>query len=231
MSGIIKICGLSTPETVRAAVDAGADWIGFVFHAKSPRSVDWDRAHALAQIAGKAVRKVALMVEPDDQAAETWAECIAPDFLQLHGPASATAATPLTETPQRVADLRRHHETKIIKAIGVSAPDDLSVIAPYAAVADHILLDAKPPKGAAYPGGHGQPFDWSILAALPRTQPFILSGGLTPDNVAGAIHAVRGMGLNLTGVDVSSGVESAPGVKDAQKIQNFVAAARAAFGK
>ena len=202
-------------------------WWGLCFTPKA-RAIWIGRPPIISHPVCKAgARKVALLVEPDDAAAEAWAECIGADSLQLHGPVQSV--TPLAETPARVAQIRTHHGVPVMKAIGVSEAADLAAIPAYAAVADHILLDAKPPPGAAYPGGHGQPFDWAILKALPASQPFILSGGLTPENVAGAIRAVRGMGLSLAGVDVSSGVESAPGVKDGQKIQTFVANARRAF--
>ena len=218
MTFAVKICGLSTPETLDAALQAGADTIGFVFHPRSPRNVGLEQAASLvARTAGHA-RTVALIVDmPPDQARALCAS-VRPDLLQLHG----------RETPQDVAHMRAATGLKIIKAVGVAGPEDMAAIAAYRDVADHILIDAKPPKGAAYPGGHGQPFDWAILAALDPGLGFMLSGGLTPETVAGAIAQVRSLGVRLSGVDVSSGVESAPGVKDVARIRAFVAAARSA---
>lgn len=218
MSGIVKICGLSTPETLRIAVDAGADWIGFNFHPRSPRHVTPDRAATLAEPVRGRAKIAALLVDPDDATLSTVIAALRPDIIQLHG----------QETPQRCAAIRASTGVAVMKVLGVSHAADLAAIADYAA-ADHILLDAKPPKDAAYPGGHGQPFDWSILRALPQDVPFLLAGGLTPENVGDAIRSVRVMGLALAGVDVASGVESAPGVKDGEKIRRFVARARRAF--
>lgn len=222
----IKICGISTPETVDAVVAAGADLIGFVFHPKSPRFVSAAAAALLMRRARyvkptgnpAAVRIVALMVDPDQPALDAMACDLAPDVIQLHG----------TESPAFVAAALRDPGLPVLKAIGVAAGDDLAPAAAFAATGATLLIDAKPPRDAAYPGGHGRPFDWSILRALDPATPFLLSGGLTPENVGGAIQTVRGFGLNLVGVDVSSGVESAPGVKDVAKIRAFVAAARAA---
>lgn len=211
---LVKICGLSTPETVAVAVEAGADLIGFNFFPKSPRYVTPERA---AELTVDVPTSVGLLVDPDDALVERVHATLAPSILQLHG----------QEPPERVAALRKTYGP-VMKVLGVSHKDDLAQVPAYHAVADYLLLDAKPPKGAAYPGGHGQPFDWSILKALAPTVPFFLAGGLVPENVGEAIRIVRGMGLNLIGVDVASGVESAPGVKDEAKIRAFVAAARAA---
>ena len=218
MTFAVKICGLSTPQTLDAALDAGADLVGFVFHPKSPRNVARDLAASLVGRTARRARTVPLIVDMTPE--EVRALCIAvrPDLLQLHG----------RETPADVAAMRAATGLPVIKAVGVANAQDLAAITPYRAVADHILIDAKPPKDAAYPGGHGRPFDWSILATLDPGLAFMLSGGLTPDNVAEAIAGCRRLGCNLAGVDVSSGVESAPGVKDVARIGAFVAAARSA---
>lgn len=215
---LIKICGLSTPETLDAALEAGADLVGFVFHPKSPRYVTPAIATPLARRARGHAKIVALIVDPDQSMLDDIACDLAPDMIQLHG----------QESSARVAEIGRNTGLPILKAIGVSSAADLAHVPAYAAVCDHLLIDAKPPKNAAYPGGHGMPFDWSILAALDPKIPFLLSGGLTPENVGEAIRTVRGLGVNLVGVDVSSGVERAPGQKDIAKIRAFVAAARAA---
>lgn len=220
MTLLIKICGLSTPETLDVALDAGADMIGLNFHPRSPRYVTPEQAAALALRARGQTRIVALVVDAPDSLLTAIRGAVGPDLWQLHG----------SEPPDRVASVRASQAGLAMKAIGVSDAADLAAITGYAAAADHILLDAKPPKDALYPGGHGRTFDWAILRALDPAQPFILSGGLTPENVGEAIRAIRGMGLNLAGVDVSSGVESAPGRKDAGRIRAFIAAARAAEG-
>jgi phosphoribosylanthranilate isomerase len=213
---LIKICGLSTSRTLESAIAAGADMAGFVFHPKSPRFVSIAHAALLAsQVRGKA-RIVALIVDQDEAAIQALVNDVRPDMLQLHG----------SETPATVAATAKNTGVALMKAIGVSGNEDLAAIAPYRQVADMILLDAKPPKDAAYPGGHGKIFDWNILRDLDPALPFLLSGGLTPENVAEAITTVRGLGVNLIGVDVSSGVESAPGVKDVLKIRDFIQAAR-----
>ena len=209
----VKICGLSTPRTLAAALDAGADMIGLVFHPRSPRFVALPEAAELAAMARGRAAIVALLVDPDDAAVADLVARVRPDWLQLHG----------GEAPARVAAIRAATGRPVIKAVGVAAAEDLAAISPYRAVADLILLDAKPPKDAAYPGGHGRPFDWRILAGLDPALRFMLSGGLDPETVGAAIRTVR-----PAGVDVSSGVESAPGLKDSDKITAFVAAARAA---
>jgi phosphoribosylanthranilate isomerase len=213
-SPLIKICGLSTPETLDAALQAGADMVAFNRFAKSPRYVDLDRGRALsAQARGRALR-VVLVVDADDAALAEVVEAFDPDLLQLHG----------SETPDRVAAIRARFGRPVIKAVGIAEAADLAQLAAHAG-SDHLLVDAKPPRRAdALPGGNGVAFDWRLLAGLDPGLRFMLSGGLNPDNVATAI--------GLTGaraVDVSSGVESRPGEKDPARIEAFVKAARAAF--
>jgi phosphoribosylanthranilate isomerase len=218
MSLLIKICGLKTEESITAAIEAGADMLGFVFHPKSPRYVTPERAAMLALLARGRTTITALVVDAGDATLSDLLSILSPDLWQFHG----------QEPYERIRDVRAIYGLPVMKAVGVAEAGDLAAVSAYARVADRILLDAKPPKDAAYPGGHGQVFDWSILAGLPRDLPFLLSGGLTPDNVDAAIRTIRGMGLNLAGIDVSSGVESAPGVKDLGKIRAFIAAAREA---
>lgn len=218
MSLLVKICGLKTEETVRTAVEAGADMLGLNFHPKSPRFVTPERAAELARQARGRSMIVALAVDPSDATLSELLSVLSPDLWQFHG----------QETFERVRDARAIFGLPVMKAVGVAEATDLRSVAGFSHVSDRILLDAKPPKDAAYPGGHGRVFDWSILAALPPALPFMVSGGLTPENVGNAIRTIRAMGLNLAGVDVSSGVESAPGVKDEAKIKAFIAAAREA---
>ncbi|RFB79014.1 phosphoribosylanthranilate isomerase [Methylovirgula sp. 4M-Z18] len=211
MSMLIKICGLSTEETLEAALQAGADMIGFNFVAKSPRYISLETARRLgAKVRGRA-RKAALLVDADDAAIGATIDALGADILQLHG----------KETPERVRAVASRFGLPVMKAVGVATRDDVRAIAGYRGMADHILIDAKPPKDAAYPGGHGKVFDWTILEALDPGLSFMLSGGLSPANVAEAIKRVRPWA-----VDVSSGVESVPGVKDVAKIRAFIAAAR-----
>jgi phosphoribosylanthranilate isomerase len=212
----IKICGLSTPETMRAALDAGADMIGLNFHPLSPRFVDLEKAATLAALARGRALVVALAVDPTDEALHAILSRVSADMVQLHG----------AETPERVGEVRRRFGLPVLKAIGVGSEADLALVRAHHGVADRLLLDAKPPKDAAYPGGHGRTFDWTLLATLGPDAPFMLSGGLASGNVRAAVAAVRAMGLKLEGVDVSSGVESAPGVKDESKMRDFIAAAR-----
>ncbi|MFJ5369430.1 phosphoribosylanthranilate isomerase [Bosea sp. CER48] len=210
---LIKICGLSTPETLHVALDSGADMVGFVFHPKSPRFITPERAGELAAIARGKAEITALIVDWDERQASELVAALKPDWLQLHG----------RETPGQTAALRRAAGRPVMKALGVATADDLKSVDAYRDVADRILLDAKPPKDAAYPGGHGRPFDWTLLAELDPGFPFMLGGGLDPANVAEAIRLAR-----PAGVDVSSGVESAPGIKDPARIVEFIAAARKA---
>jgi phosphoribosylanthranilate isomerase len=212
----IKICGLSTPETMRAALEAGADMVGLVFHPRSPRYVKPEAARALADLARGRATITALLVDPDDALLDTVLRAVKPELLQLHG----------CETPERVSAIKRLAGLPAMKALGISTAADLAQLAPYQGVADRVLLDAKPPKDAAYPGGHGKPFDWGVLDALDPALPFVLSGGLTPANVAHAIARVRQGGARLEGVDVSSGVERTPGIKDEAAIRAFVQAVR-----
>ena len=208
----IKICGLSTPQTLEAAIAAGADLAGFVFFPPSPRNIDLDRARELGAVAAGRIRKVALTVDADDAFIASIIEALKPDLLQLHG----------RETPQRVAAVRATFGLPVMKAIGVSTQADLAAVAAYEPVVDRILFDAKPPKGAVLPGGNGNAFDWTILRDAVVRKPWMLSGGLDASNVAQALQI-----SGATAVDVSSGVESVPGVKDPQRIGQFIAAVRA----
>ncbi|MBD3764835.1 MAG: phosphoribosylanthranilate isomerase [Rhodobacterales bacterium] len=207
----VKICGLRSPADVRAVAEAGAAYAGFVFFPKSPRHVTLDQARALALAAPPGLAKVALTVDADDATLDAIVAAVPLDILQLHG----------HETPARVAELRARHGLPVMKAMGVAEPADLAAITDMSLVADQILIDAKPPRGADLPGGNGLAFDWRLLVGRTWLRPWMLAGGLTPDNVAQAVR--------LTGarqVDVSSGVESASGVKDPARIAAFVAAAQ-----
>jgi phosphoribosylanthranilate isomerase len=214
-AGLVKICGLKTPETLDAALAAGADMVGLVHFPRSPRHLDVAAAADLAERARGRATIVALVVDADDDLLAALAERVRPDLFQLHG----------KEPPERVAAIRERFGTPVMKAIGIAEEADLARVPPYAAVCDRLLFDAKPPKTAdALPGGNGLSFDWRLVAALDPGRPAMLSGGLTPDIVGAAIAATR-----MRAVDVSSGVESAPGVKDPIAIAAFVAAARAAW--
>ena len=209
----VKICGLRTVADVMAAADAGASYVGFVLFPKSPRNVTIDEAAALAIEVPMGVAKVALVVNADDAFLDALTAKVPLDMLQLHG----------SETPARVAEVKARYSLPVMKAIGISTAADLEKIDTYAAVADQLLIDAKPPKDANLPGGNGNAFDWQLLAGRKYwTKPWMLVGGLTMDNVASAIATT-----GATQVDLSSGVESAPGVKDPALIHAFIAAARA----
>lgn len=210
---IVKICGINDLPAMDAALDAGADMIGLVFFPASPRHVPLSEAKALAERARGKAKIVALTVDADDRLLEEIQQTCVPDFHQLHG----------SETVARIRELRTRFGKQIIKAIPVSAKEDLAQVAAYESEADWILFDAKAPKGATRPGGHGQTFDWSLLKSIRRKRPVMLSGGINPENVALAIETVR-----PDAVDVSSGVESAPGTKDREKIFAFIRAARSA---
>jgi len=212
MSLTVKICGLSTPETLDAALQAGADMVGFVFFPASPRHISLETARELGrQAKGRAI-KVALTVDADDTTLANIVETLRPDILQLHG----------KESVARLRDIRQAVGIQLMKVLAVETPADLAPLAGYAAVADRILFDARAPKDATRPGGLGAVFDWHLLENLDLKLPFMVSGGLTADNVAEAIRVTR-----AGGVDVSSGVERAPGVKDPEMIRAFIRAARA----
>ena len=207
----VKICGLRDAAMLDAAVQAGAAYVGLVFFEKSPRNVTLAQAAALAAMVPAGVAKVALVVDADDAQLDALLAQVPVDILQLHG----------AETPARVTEVKARYGLPVMKAVGVAGPDDLAALDIYAQVADQLLVDAKPPKGADLPGGNGLSFDWRLIAGRRWSVPWMLAGGLTPANVAQAV-ALTGAGQ----VDVSSGVESAPGVKDAALIAAFCAALR-----
>ena len=212
MSLIVKICGLSTPATLDVALEAGADMVGFVFFPPSPRHIDLDTARALGkQARGRAV-KVALSVDADDALLANSIDALQPQLLQLHG----------QETVARIRDIKQKFGLPVMKALPVEARADLATLPGYAAVCDRILFDAKPPKDATRPGGLGAAFDWHLLEGLNLQLPFMVSGGLDAGNVAEALRVTR-----AGGVDISSGVERAPGIKDPDMIRAFIRAARA----
>lgn len=213
MSLIVKICGLSEPETLAAALDAGADMVGLVFFDPSPRNVDLAKAAELAKLARGRAEIAALTVDADAKLLEAIVQGVNPDWLQLHG----------KESPDAVAAIKQTYDARVIKALPVAVRADLDAIADYADVADRLLFDARAPKDATRPGGLGVPFDWQLLENLGLKTPFLLSGGLNGSNVAEAIRIT-----NPHGVDVSSGVERALGVKDAELIRAFIRAAREA---
>ena len=215
MDSLIKICGLSTPETLDVALGAGADMVGFVRFPKSPRHVSLDLGHRLSLQARGRAQRVVLLVNPEDEAIAQAIEAINPDLIQLHG----------SESLERVAEIRSMVKRPVMKAFGIAEASDLQALGPYASGVDHILLDAEPPRVAnALPGGNGIAFDWRLLNGLDPGLFFMLSGGLNPDNVAEAIRLTK-----TQAVDVSSGVESGPGLKDPARIEAFIRAARTAF--
>jgi phosphoribosylanthranilate isomerase len=216
MTPVVKICGLSTAATLDAALEACADMVGFVFFPKSPRHIDWATARALGRRVEGRAKVAALSVDADDETIERIVDALSPDLMQLHG----------GETPARVKRIGELCARPTMKAIGVATGADLAAAEAYEGVADTLLIDAKPPKDAALPGGNGRPFDWSLTRGFHFPGPWLLSGGLDPETVAAAITL-----SGARGVDVSSGVESAPGVKDPAKIRAFVAAARRAFAR
>jgi phosphoribosylanthranilate isomerase len=211
MSLLVKICGLSTRETLEVALDAGADMVGFVFFPPSPRHLALEIARDLGKQAKRRAIKVALTVDADDSTLSNIVETLQPDILQLHG----------TETVARLRDIKQKFGLEVMKAIAVESAADLASLPGYAAVADRILFDARPPKGATRPGGLGAVFDWHLLENLDLKLPFMVSGGLNADNVAQALRVTR-----AGRVDVSSGVEREPGVKDGEMIRAFIRAAR-----
>ena len=208
----VKICGLATVDDVRACADAGANYIGLVFFEKSPRNITIPAARELALAAPLGLAKVALVVNPSDAELDAITGTVPLDMLQLHG----------RETPERVAEVKARYGLPVMKAVGIADRDDLPKLESYFGVADQILVDAKPPKGGALPGGNGLSFDWRLIAARRWPCPWMLAGGLTAENVA---EAVKMTGAKQ--VDVSSGVEDAPGQKNAKLIQKFVQSSRA----
>lgn len=213
MTVAVKICGLSTAETLATALDAGADYVGFVFFPKSPRNVTVEQAAALADQARGRAKIVALTVDASDALLQDIAAAVKPDLIQAHG----------AETPERIAAIKALTGIPVMKALKVGGPEDVAAGRAYAAVADLLLFDAKAPAALkdALPGGNGVSFDWSLLADGQGGHRFMLSGGLNPGNVA---EAIRQTGARL--VDVSSGVESSPGIKDQGLIRKFIEAVR-----
>lgn len=208
----VKICGLRTASDVTAAAKAGATYVGFNFFPKSPRYVSFEQARSLAVDVPVGVAKVGLVVDADDALLDALTASVPLDMLQLHG----------HETPERVAEIRARYGLPVMKVLGVSGPADLGAIDSYSAVADQLMLDAKPPKNAILPGGNGVSFDWSLLSGRKYwTKPWMLAGGLNADNVADAIAQTGALQ-----VDVASGVETAPGVKDPDLMAAFCQAAR-----
>jgi phosphoribosylanthranilate isomerase len=213
MSLQIKICGLKSPEPLEVALESGADLVGFVFFPPSPRHLGFEAARRLSsQVAGRA-GKVALSVDANDEMLHSIVDALKPDWLQLHG----------SETPERVAVVRSRFGLPVIKVLPIAQRDDLSPIRMYAKVADRLMFDARPAPDATRPGGLGKTFDWTLLKGVDPATNFMLSGGLDASNVAEALAVT-----NARGVDVSSGVEHAPGQKDPDKIREFIRAARAA---
>lgn len=209
MSVRVKFCGLTDPADIPPALLAGASYLGFVFFPKSPRHLGLDLAAEMAATVPHGIVKVALLVDPDDATLAAISSRVPLDMIQLHG----------RETPERVAAVRAATGLPVMKAVGVATADDLNTIAGYEAVADQILLDAKPAPDADLPGGNGLAFDWSLVAGRVWRKPWMLAGGLTPANVAEAVRLT-----GATQVDVSSGVERAPGEKDGKRMQAFAAA-------
>jgi len=207
----VKICGLSEPESLAAAIDAGARYVGFVFFKKSPRNISIDVAAELAVTVPAGVCKVALVVDATNAELDAITKAVPLDMLQLHG----------EETPERVTEIKERYGLPVMKVVGVADAADLDVLDAYGRVCDQILVDAKPPKNAELPGGNGLTFDWRLIAGRRWATPWMLAGGLTSQNVAEAIKLT-----GATQVDVSSGVEKAPGVKDNTKIVAFITAAQ-----
>jgi phosphoribosylanthranilate isomerase len=213
MSVWIKICGLKTPAALDAALDGGADLVGFVFFPPSPRHIGFEAARTLGERVRNRARKVAVSVDANDDLLKSCITALKPDLLQLHG----------RETPERVAVIRSRFGLPVIKALPITERADLSSVHLYAKVADLLMFDARAPREATRPGGLGKAFDWHLLEGLTPQVPFLLSGGLDARNVGEALRITRPDGL-----DVSSGVENAPGEKDVEKIRAFIRAAREA---
>jgi phosphoribosylanthranilate isomerase len=212
----VKICGLKTEDAVAAALDSGASHLGFIFFPKSPRNVAVADAARLREPARGRAIAVAVSVDADDGTLDRIVEGMRPDMLQLHG----------HESPERVAEIKARYGLPVMKAVPVREAGDLDAIVPYRGVADRFLIDAKPPAGAELPGGNGIPFDWPLLASLDADVDYMLSGGLNAANIGEALTIAR-----PGGIDVSSGVERAPGEKDPEMIRAFFGAVRAAQGE
>jgi len=208
----IKICGLKSDEAVAAALESGASHIGFIFFEKSPRHISIEEAARLREAARGKALAVAVTVDADDATLDAIVSGMKPDILQLHG----------HETADRIRELKSRHGLPVIKALSIREASDLDLIKTYLGVADRFLLDAKPPAGADLPGGNGVAFDWTILTSLDANVDYMLSGGINAGNIASALRLAR-----PSGVDVSSGVENAPGEKDPEKIRAFFRAVRA----
>ena len=209
----VKICGLTDAAAVAHAAAAGADYVGLVFFPPSPRAVSIEEAQALAAAAPAGVRRVALTVDADDLTLARLVRSVPLDMLQFHG----------EESPERVEEIRARHGLPVMKVVGVAAAEDLARIGEYEDVADQLMIDAKPPPGATRPGGNALRFDWQLIAGRTWRLPWMLAGGLTPENVAEAVRLT-----GATQVDVSSGVEAMPGVKDMARVTAFIAAAKGA---
>jgi phosphoribosylanthranilate isomerase len=206
-----KICGLSTPETVEAAVAGGADYVGFVFFPKSPRNVTPARAADLARLVPDRVRRCGLFVDPEDALLDQVLAAVPLDILQLHG----------AETPSRCAALRERYRRPVMKAVSIAGPEDVARAESWIGAVDLLLFDAKPPREAVLPGGNGVPFDWRLLAERSWPLPWMLSGGLNPGNLREAVRMTH-----APAVDVSSGVETSPGIKSVALIREFLAITR-----
>lgn len=209
----IKICGLKTDDALLAALDCGASHVGFIFFEKSPRNVDKDEAGRLRQAAHERAKAVAVTVDADEPTLDAIVAAMEPDLLQLHG----------KESPERVAEVKARYKLPVMKAFSIREAADFDAVQPYYGVADRFLFDAKPPAGSELPGGNGIAFDWRLLASLDGTVDYMLSGGLNAGNIGEAIAATQ-----PRGIDISSGVETAPGEKSPQLIRDFFRAVRAA---
>ncbi|MEQ9489489.1 MAG: phosphoribosylanthranilate isomerase [Alphaproteobacteria bacterium] len=206
----VKICGLNTPASVEASVAAGADMVGFNFFAKSPRFVSINEAASLASSVPDSVLSVGVLVNPDNELLSRILSDVPLDLVQLHG----------DEPPDRVAEIRARFGKPVMKVVKVAEADDLAQVKPYTEIIERLMFDTKPPKDATLPGGNAKAFDWTILKGFRFDKPWLLAGGLTVDNVATAIRLT-----GAPGVDTASGVEDRPGVKNSQKIRQFIAAA------
>lgn len=209
----IKICGLSDPGSIRVAANAGARFAGFVFYPPSPRAITADAAQALGQAVPSQMTSVGLFVDPDDDLLSLAVSRLKPGLIQLHG----------NETPQRLTAIKARFGLPVMKALKIAGPEDLSELAVYEQVSDWILFDAKAPKGSTLPGGNGLVFDWNVLKSVTPRRPWMLSGGLSSENVGEALRV-----LKPDAVDVSSGVEEAPGRKNPDKIKSFIQAVKEA---